>query len=249
MTNQNKYILGTDISRWQMKVNFDAMKAQGVKYCFIRASIGNNYKDPMFEKYWEGAGKAGLLRGAYTAIVPGQAGQVAFYKMVLGGRKADFPHVIDLEITRKRLFKLGKWITVPYARKTINNTFLQVYDDFVNWSGDPIVYTNANTAWIMGEPQSLKAVKHKWVAAYTTADHPRLPLSWKRFDIWQYSADGNMLGPKFGGSSSSMDLNRMTPEFYKMFAATEKPEEPPEELTLQSLDKRVVKLEEWKKGS
>ena len=45
-----------------------------------------------------------------------------------------------------------------------------------------------------------------WVANYQ-ARSPALPIGWTDYAIWQYSADGNKLGPYYGGQSTAMDLN------------------------------------------
>jgi lysozyme len=45
-----------------------------------------------------------------------------------------------------------------------------------------------------------------WVANYQRAN-PVLPAGWSDYAIWQYSADGNKLGPYYGLKSMSVDLD------------------------------------------
>jgi hypothetical protein len=53
-----------------------------------------------------------------------------------------------------------------------------------------------------------------WVANYTTAAKPAIPFDWaKRYGpdawvFWQYSADGNDQGFRFGAASDDIDINR-----------------------------------------
>lgn len=76
------------------------------------------------------------------------------------------------------------------------------------------------------------------VANYTTAKTPLIPREWngffgllKRWRIWQYSADGNGLGAKYGAASHSIDLNRFNGDenaFKKMLFSTPVVVEPPQ---------------------
>lgn len=79
--------------------------------------------------------------------------------------------------------------------------------------------------------------------------NPRLPKTVTEWAFWQYTWVG--LGRLFG-VNAAIDLNRFNgtkAELLDMFAVKGQPDPPPttEPLTLQSLDKRVVELEEWRK--
>jgi lysozyme len=59
------YVLGFDISHHQVYVEFAAMVTQGYRFCFLKATEGNSFKDPMFATHVACALEVGLLVGAY----------------------------------------------------------------------------------------------------------------------------------------------------------------------------------------
>ena len=61
--------LWRDYSRYQVKVNFDVAKANGVLGMAARAGISWGYTDPWFETNWNGAGQAGMYRINYTGVL------------------------------------------------------------------------------------------------------------------------------------------------------------------------------------
>jgi GH25 family lysozyme M1 (1,4-beta-N-acetylmuramidase) len=58
------YTLGVDVSYYQQKVDWPALKAAGVEFAFIKATSGLG-KDSMFPDHAAGADKAGLIVGCY----------------------------------------------------------------------------------------------------------------------------------------------------------------------------------------
>ncbi|MGL4489545.1 MAG: GH25 family lysozyme, partial [Rhizobiaceae bacterium] len=71
---------GVDVSRWQGNVDWETLRSRGANFAFIKATDGGDHLDPMFRKHWNGAGKAGLKRGAYHF----------FYWCRSGGEQADW---------------------------------------------------------------------------------------------------------------------------------------------------------------
>lgn len=59
------FIKGIDISAYQTKVDWNKVKADGVKFVILRAGYGKNNKDKMFDSHIKGASKAGLDVGIY----------------------------------------------------------------------------------------------------------------------------------------------------------------------------------------
>lgn len=57
---------GIDVSKWQGSIDFDRVKADGIKIVYIRAGAGNDYKDPYFERNYNNAKAAGLDIGFIT---------------------------------------------------------------------------------------------------------------------------------------------------------------------------------------
>ena len=56
---------GIDVSRFQGQVNWSEARANGVNFAFLKATEGGDGVDPLFASHWQGAGAAGVLRGAY----------------------------------------------------------------------------------------------------------------------------------------------------------------------------------------
>ena len=62
----NRYpVHGIDVARFQPDVNWRTARGAGVRFAFIKATEGGDLRDPMFSDHWRGAGRAGVLRGAY----------------------------------------------------------------------------------------------------------------------------------------------------------------------------------------
>ncbi|WP_348796808.1 GH25 family lysozyme [Lactobacillus gasseri] len=96
-------IPGIDISEWQGHVDFNAVKASGVKFVLIRAGYGRSASqvDHYFAEHYAQAKAAGLQVGAYWysyAVSPADAANEARACLtVLGNRHFDYPIYFDLE--------------------------------------------------------------------------------------------------------------------------------------------------------
>lgn len=58
-------ILGIDVSHHNGTVDWQALKAAGVRFTYIKASEGGDHTDSAFEQNWKYAAEAGITRGAY----------------------------------------------------------------------------------------------------------------------------------------------------------------------------------------
>lgn len=58
-------IQGLDVSRYQGDIDFDAARAAGTHFVFMKATEGSDWVDPAFRRNWRGAQAAGMPRGAY----------------------------------------------------------------------------------------------------------------------------------------------------------------------------------------
>ncbi len=94
---------GIDVSKWQGSIDFDKVKAAGVKFVILRAGLGKSasQKDIMFEKYYAKAKAAGLKVGAYwysyaTTLADVLAEAKACVE-VLKEKQFEFPIYFDLE--------------------------------------------------------------------------------------------------------------------------------------------------------
>ena len=64
-------VKGIDVSKYQGKIDWNKVKADGVEFVVIRAGYGReiSQKDPYFEQNYEGAKAAGLRVGTYWYIL------------------------------------------------------------------------------------------------------------------------------------------------------------------------------------
>ena len=63
--NDNSYILGLDISKWNGNIDWKAVKEANIDFVIIRAGYGTGYVDPYFKKNIESAIKNNLMVGIY----------------------------------------------------------------------------------------------------------------------------------------------------------------------------------------
>ena len=92
---------GIDVSHFQRAVDWTAVAASEIRFCFIKATEGAANVDPRFIQNWRGAGAAGLLRGAYHFFhptVPAATQAESFIRTVVRLEPGDLPPVLDLEV-------------------------------------------------------------------------------------------------------------------------------------------------------
>jgi lysozyme len=92
-------IQGLDVARYQGRIDFDAARAGGTHFVFIKGTEGKDYIDPNFYANWERARAAGVARGVYhfmtwCSLAKEQAAW--FIKKIPNDRDA-LPPVLDLE--------------------------------------------------------------------------------------------------------------------------------------------------------
>src|SRR5678815_4364881 len=58
-------VKGIDVSYHNGTIDWNAVKADGVEYAFIRVSDGATFQDPNFDTYWAGSRAAGVKHGVY----------------------------------------------------------------------------------------------------------------------------------------------------------------------------------------
>jgi lysozyme len=92
-------IQGLDVARYQGRIDFNAARAAGTHFVFIKSTEGKDYIDPNFYENWRRARDAGVARGAYhfmtwCSLAKDQAAW--FIKKVPNDSDA-LPPVLDLE--------------------------------------------------------------------------------------------------------------------------------------------------------
>jgi MYXO-CTERM domain-containing protein len=94
------YVEGLDVSAGQGTIDWNAVKASGRQFAFIKATQGNYYTSPDWNGQWSGAKAAGVLRSAYHFFDPTVDGltQAKYFLNVVGTLgPGDLPPMLDIE--------------------------------------------------------------------------------------------------------------------------------------------------------
>ena len=207
---------GIDVSEFNGKLDWAALRAAGVQYAIIRTGYGKGYTDPQFRANMDGATSQGIPVGVYHFSYAGDA----------AGAKREAEFVISLlepyrdKITLPVFFDF-EYDTVNYVRKTYGVTLgKQAFNDHavafceaVKAAGYvPGVYYNLDYYNRFVDKSRLGGYV-QWYAQYNkTAD----VSGW---DIWQYSST-----VKLGGHGCNFDANTMANE--ALLAGPKPAEEP-----------------------
>lgn len=200
----NYPIVIPDISSWQGVVDWPKMASQA-QAVIIRAGYGNDGHDPQLVANVAGADAVGMEWGLYWFVKAGKdfRKHVESFHQVWRNYPGKITPVMDCEYTE-------------YSRKLDTTNWLsKLVKNWYEVSGkDPMIYTRASwwdyntyrTDW----PKALDL----HIAHYTIAAQPMIPADWAKvanprsWTFWQYSADGNGQGSRFGAQSKAIDLNR-----------------------------------------
>jgi len=218
-----KYKVGIDVSRWQGKMDWGKAAGAGVQFAAVRCTVGDYYLDPEFERNWTGAKQVGIPVTAYHVVAPADGGeritgekQMQYFADMLGDRDPDYPLILDCELNKGQD---ARWVTAV-IEECIENIPIE-------FDTNPFIYTakywwNANV-WESNRWQECPLL----VANYTTGLEPLMPRDWKQWAAWQWSADGNGMGKKYGAESHSIDLDRWNPDVPFLFNDNNEPPLPP----------------------
>jgi GH25 family lysozyme M1 (1,4-beta-N-acetylmuramidase) len=188
---------GIDVSKWNGKIDWNAVKNSGVSYVIIRcgyrgSSQGALVEDPRFKENMKGAIAAGLKVGVYfftQAIDVNEA--VVEASMVLDLIKPyriSYPVFLDVEASGGRADSLSN-----EQRTEICKAFCET----IKAGGyTPGIY--ANKTWFSTKMDANALSSYKiWLAQYASA-----PTYTGRYDMWQYKSTG-----KVSGITGEVDLN------------------------------------------
>ena len=184
-------VAGVDLSKWQGEVDFAKIRQAGKTYVFVKVSQGTNGVDPDYARNIAGARAAELLVGSYHFYSTDDTAQAQFDNLSkhLDLKPGDLPPVVDIEILAKN--------SLPDLVAELK-TFLQLIEG--KYGVKPILYSGENFANV-----NLKGFEAHplWLAEYTNAPSPKLPLDWSQWTFWQHTQDGRV-----PGVDGAVDLDR-----------------------------------------
>jgi len=193
--------MGLDVSHNNGSVDFAKVKAAGNSFVWIKATQGNSFVDPMFDRNWQAAADAGLLRGAYHFMQNGsgglsQADHLLQTVHAAGGLlPTDLGYCLDFE-DRAGISRFGILPSVAEG-----NAFLQRVQAI--GKRHPVIYLDRS----MGsqEVQNAFGQWHLWLADYSGSASPTVPHQWSDWAFWQYDQYGTVDGVP---GVRSVDLDR-----------------------------------------
>lgn len=204
-------IIGIDVAKYQLNVNWDKVKNSDIKFAFCKATQGINYIDPTFKYNWENIKRVGLIRGAYHFgnVDNDPIAEADFFVKALvdSGNvvRGDMP-VLDIE---KNSTKIGK----PFTDWVL--TFLERVELKIGIK--PIVYTGGpyfNLQDGNPTPDTVSRLSRfpLWLAAYTNTPNKFIPDIWKNqgWTFWQSTGDVAPSGKqvlKLPGTNTIVDKN------------------------------------------
>lgn len=203
-------VLGIDISHFQRAIDWAAVAASEVRFCFIKATEGAGNVDPRFAGNWRCAREAGLTRGAYHFFHPSTspASQAESFLRTVGQlQPGDLPPVLDLEAPQawtgitpgERMALAMQWLDSVEARLGIT----------------PIVYLSPAFATEVLDDAPQLARYPVWLAHHTNAVAPSIAKPWTSWTFWQYSGNG-----KTPGVPLPVDLDRFNGSLEDLAALT-----------------------------
>lgn len=192
---------GIDVSKYQGKIDWQAVAADGVEFAMIRLGIrgygeeGRIVLDDMFHTNIQGAQAAGIKVGVYffaQAITEQEALEEAqFVLEQLSSYELQYPVVYDVE---KVSASSGRMNKLSQAERTkVALTFMEAIKDA---GYTPMLYANLEMMSVLIDVSQFEGY-HKWYANYGSTLY--FPYD---FSMWQYTEKG-----KVNGIQGDVDMN------------------------------------------
>lgn len=178
-----------DVSRWQGRIDWDAVKRSGkIDGVMIRAMGNKNgkpYLDPYFARNFAECARVGLPVGVYgyfKATTKAQADrELALLKLALTGKTFQLPVAVDIEDK----------LQAALSKSALTDIVAHCLSVVESWGVYAMLYTGLNfgqTNLYMGGA-TLKPYD-VWLAAYRT----KKPTPDWAFGMWQYTSSGKIPG-------------------------------------------------------
>ena len=201
---------GIDVSVWQGEIDFDAVRADGIRVVYIRAGYGLN-EDTYLTQHYEGARQAGLSLGFYHYLTAETAEEAAaqaryFYSLIK-----------DLDYDCRPVMDYESFRGLPSSQ--INAVAIAFLEELERLTGQlPMVYSDSyNASSVFDETLSRYPL---WAAEYGP-DEPDITTNWTAWTGFQYTDQGQV-----DGISGDVDRDHFTEG---VFLTGEETPDPPTE--------------------
>jgi len=188
-------VAGVDVSHWQGYINWNAARASGIEFAYIKATEGTGYLDSSFDSSYPRAYYAGVVRGAYHFALPNRSAgwvQANFFVNNGGAWSADnrtLPGMLDIEYNPygSVCYGMSQTSMVAWIRSFIS----QYHYRTGRWA---VIYTTLDW-WsrCTGNYGGFASNNPLFVARYASSAGT-LPRSWSFWTIWQYTSVGRVSG-------------------------------------------------------
>lgn len=194
----NGWTFGIDVAYPQQNLDWDKVKANDVKFAYIKASE-SLFRDSYFFRNWQECQRVGIRRGAYhfAKVTGDPIKQAMFHADVVGMLSdTDMPSLLDFEEDFYSEKSKLKHVTSRERLQWID-AFCQELDRHTRKR--TAIYTGA---FILGDDKSIDLSGRGLFLAQYTKQVYWLPKQWKDWTFWQYSGDH---GEKLKGISVAVD--------------------------------------------
>jgi lysozyme len=183
---------GIDISKWQGRIDWEAVRAANTRFVFIKATEGGDHVDEKFRENWRGAKAAGIPRAAYHFVFwcrPGHE-QAQWFSQHIPNDPDALPPVLDVEWNGHSRTCPRK-ISAEKARAKMR----VMLEELEQLTGKrPIIYTDITFHADVIEGTSEFDKYPFWVRS--VAAPPRERYTNRPWSFWQYTTTGRVPGIK-----------------------------------------------------
>lgn len=181
-------IHGTDVSKYQSTIDWQAIRANGISFAFIKATEGGDRVDDRFAPNWAAARAAGVPRGAYHFYYFCRTAkdQAKWYIQHVPKDPSALPPVLDMEWNAASpTCKLRPNAAIVRSEM---RTFMDILERY--YGKRPIIYTTIDffddndLRQFVGYPFWLRSV----------AGHPDEKYGTHPWTFWQYTGTGSIPG-------------------------------------------------------
>ncbi|MBD3298565.1 MAG: hypothetical protein GF341_07925, partial [candidate division Zixibacteria bacterium] len=186
---------GIDVSYHSGGVDWATVAQQGFTFAFVKATEGDDLKDPSFAEHWQELKAHGIVRGAYHFYVTedNPDTQAQLFTSVVTLEQGDLAPVVDIELIGHN--------TQPGLVERFRR-FVTLIED--HYDTKPIIYTAPN---FWNQHMSDEFAEYPlWVAEYGV-DAPTIPNGWETWHLWQWQGDTTVTGVEKGA-----DVSRVNPD-------------------------------------
>lgn len=202
-----------DVSRWQKRIDWDAVKASGLVSGVMLRALGNSskdapskpYIDPTFERNYAACQRLGIPCGVYyycKAVNVAEAdAELALLRQMLTGKTVQLPVAVDIEDT---------YVQAPLDKQTLTDIAAHALAAIEQMGFYAMLYTGLyfgrDNLYMTGAALKKYDV---WLAAYRS----KKPAPDWPFGLWQYTSKG-----KIPGVSGGVDLSHAYKDYAKIIA-------------------------------